>query len=210
MSSKFNLFLDSSDKLSQEYFTTNTPSDFCIKLPERLEFNSKWEVALKNIFIGNDLYNIFSASCWFYIKMEVEGTFDSSRPKKIHLSDGMYNTTKELCDYIQSLFDREGYKLKISFKNKSNRIKILCEEKKPRCGYMRYNVILSPMLANILGFDRSNKSEFVIPCHFRKSHVLYVLSDCQPPYGLGKEDTPQSFTDVKISGFFPTMIEGSQ
>ena len=38
----------------------------------------------------------------------------------------------------------------------------------------------------------------------------YVLSDCQPPYGLGKEDTPQSFTDVKISGFFPTMIEGSQ
>ena len=179
MSSKFNLFLDSSDKLSQEYFTTNTPSDFCIKLPERLEFNSKWEVALKNIFIGNDLYNIFSASCWFYIKMEVEGTFDSSRPKKIHLSDGMYNTTKELCDYIQSLFDREGYKLKISFKNKSNRIKILCEEKKPRWGYMRYNVILSPMLANILGFDRSNKSEFVIPCHFRKSHVATYTPNVQ-------------------------------
>ena len=69
-----------------------------------LEFITDYETAQNR---NNDLYNIFSASCWFYIKMEVEGTFDSSRPKKIHLSDEMYNTTKELCDYIQSLFDRE-------------------------------------------------------------------------------------------------------
>ena len=52
MSTRFNLFLDSSDKLSQTYFPTNAPADFCIKLPERLEFNKSWEIALKNIFIG--------------------------------------------------------------------------------------------------------------------------------------------------------------
>ena len=31
MSTRFNLFLDSSDKLSQTYFPTNAPADFCIK-----------------------------------------------------------------------------------------------------------------------------------------------------------------------------------
>ena len=59
MNTRFNLFLDSSDKLSNTYFPANTPADFCIKLPERLEFNKRWEVALKNIFIGNDLFNMF-------------------------------------------------------------------------------------------------------------------------------------------------------
>ena len=38
---------------------TNEPHDFTIKLPERLQFDKKWSITLKKIFIGNDLYNIY-------------------------------------------------------------------------------------------------------------------------------------------------------
>ena len=171
MSTRFNLFLDSSDKMSNTYFHNNTNADFRIKLPERLEFNRKWEIALKNIFFGNDLFNIYSASCWFFVSVVTEDTFDTSRPKKIFLEDGLYKTTKELCAYIQSIFDRENHKLKISFKSQSNRVKLVCEERTPRFGYMRYNVVLSSMLANILGFGRAINQEFTIACHSKKFHT---------------------------------------
>ena len=59
MNHRFNVFLDSSDKLSKSYFPFNNPSDFCIKLPERLEFNKKWEIALKIFSLGM-IYSIYS------------------------------------------------------------------------------------------------------------------------------------------------------
>ena len=170
MSHRFNLFLDSSDKLSQTYFPTNNSSDFCIKLPERLEFNKTWEIALKNIFIGNDLFNIYSESCWFSFNIITEKTIDANADTRIFLDDGLFKTTKELCEYIQSIFEQKKLKLKISVRNKSNRVKIICEEeKKARSGYYKYIMKISPMLANILGFDRSNLNEFIIPLHIKRS-----------------------------------------
>ena len=170
MSSRFNLFLDSSDKLSKAYFPTNNPADFCIKLPERLEFNKTWEIALKNIFIGNDLFNIYSRSCWFSFDIITETTVDANADTRIFLDDGLFKTTKELCDHIQSIFERKELKLKISVRNKSKRVKILCEEeKKGRSGYYRYIMKLSPALADILGFDRTYDRDFVIPFEIKKT-----------------------------------------
>ena len=170
MSSRFNLFLDSSDKLSQTYFPTNNPADFCIKLPERLEFNKTWEIALKNIFIGNDLFNIYSRSCWFSFDIITEETFDANADTRIFLDDGLFETTKEFCDHIQSIFERKELKLKISLRNKSKRVKILCEEeKKGRSGSYKYIMKMSPALANILGFDRANDRDFVIPFEIKKT-----------------------------------------
>ena len=172
MSNRFNLFLDSSDKLSQSYFPSNNPSDFCIKLPERLEFNKKWEIALKNIFIGNDLFNIYSKNCWFSFNIIDEKTFDANADTRIFLKDGLYTTAKELCEYMQTIFDRKEFKLKISLKTKSRRVKIVCEEQRnPRAGSHKYIMKLSPMLANILGFDRTNLNEFVLPLHIKKSYT---------------------------------------
>merc|ERR1712208_6352 len=130
MNTRFNLFLDSSDKLSNIYFPTNTPADFRIKLPERLEFNKRWEIALKNIFIGNDLFNIYSNSCWFSVKIITEKTFDANLETRIFLEDGLYKTIKEVCDHVQTLFKQHKFDLKISLKNKSNRIKITYEGEK--------------------------------------------------------------------------------
>ena len=170
MSSRFNLFLDSSDKLSKTHFPTNNSADFCIKLPERLEFNKTWEIALKNIFIGNDLFNIYSGSCWFSFDIITEKTADANADTRIFLDDGLFKTTKELCEYIQSIFERKKLKLKISVRNKSNRVKIICEEeKKPRSGYYKLIMKMSPALANILGFDRTNDHDFVIPFEIKRS-----------------------------------------
>ena len=36
----------------------------------------------------------------------------------------------------------------------------------------------------------------------------YILSDQNPPYGIRNLQTRRSFTDVQISGFFPSVIKG--
>ena len=169
MTTRFNLFLDSSDNLSKAYFPTNNPADFCIQLPERLEFNKTWEIALKNIFIGNDLFNIYSRSCWISFDIITEKTFDANADTRIFLEDGLFKTTKELCEHIQSIFDQRGFKLKIS-RSRAKRVKILClEEKKRDRGSYKYTMKMSPALANILGFVRTIDHDFVIPFEIKKT-----------------------------------------
>lgn len=173
MNSRFNLFLDSSDKLSNTYFPANTPADFRIKLPERLEFNKRWEIALKNIFIGNDLFNIYSSSCWFSVKIITEKTFDANIDTRIFLQDGLYKTVKEVCDHVQALFKQHNFDLKITLKNKSNRIKITYEGEKLTikfAGSVRYILKMSPMLANILGFSRAIEDDFELHFDIKKNY----------------------------------------
>ena len=173
MNTRFNLFLDSSDKLSNIYFPTNTPADFRIKLPERLEFNKRWEIALKNIFIGNDLFNIYSKSCWFSVRIITEKTFDMNIDTKIFLEDGLYKTTKEVCDHLQALLKQNKFDLKISLKNKSNRIKITYEGERLTIkfgGSARYILKMSPMLANILGFSRAIDDDFELHFDIKKNY----------------------------------------
>ena len=176
MSTRFNLFLDSSDKLSQTYFPGNTHADFRIKLPERLEFNKSWEIALKNIFIGNDLFNIYSKSCWYSYEVIHEGTFDvNAEPEpKTFLEDGIYRSIRELCDHIQSIFVREQCPLKIGVRNKTNRVKISYEGRALTAQYPQYHSVklrltLSSMLANILGYVRSVEKNFKL--YFRSKKV---------------------------------------
>ena len=174
MSKRFNIFFDSSDTLSKIYFPTNKSADFCIKLPERLVFDKQWEIALKNIFIGNDLYNVYSDSCWLSVtiyKSPTEAKKDDQFYTKLFLQDGLYKTTKELCKHIQSLFDREKLNLKISVKRHSTRVKLTCEEKRESGRYLRYTVILSPHLANILGYDLTNNQEFSLPFIPKKTFI---------------------------------------
>ena len=179
MTKRFNIFLDSSDAMSKIYFPINNPADFCIKLPERLVFDKKWEIALKNIFIGNDLYNIYSESCWLTVtifKTPVEGKTDDAFYVKLYLEDGLYKTIKELCNHIQSLFDHEKLKLKISVKRNSTRVKITCEEKRERDRFLKYTLLLSPHLANILGYDLTNNQEFSLSFHPRKTYIATFTS----------------------------------
>ena len=169
MRPRFNVFLDSSDEVSQHFFPHNNPSDFTIKFPERLEFNKQWEVTLKNIFIGNDLYNIYKDSCWMKVFIlqnakaddDLSGSPSSSDlsfyEKHITLKDGKYKSIDELCAYIQTLFEKENLKLKIDLKNEHVRIR--CYEEKITPVLVEFTLTFSPHLSNILGIDLLLKNE---------------------------------------------------
>ena len=157
MNQSFNIFLDSSDEASHEYFPTNKPADFTIKFPERLEFNQEWEVALKNIFIGNNIFNIYRKSCWIKINIiKLRNIYDPSdeiiEDFFLQLEDGRYDNIKTLCLHLQNLINIEGLKLKIDLKDGYIRFK--CTENKTKNVFRRYTVMISPHLSSILGTDR--------------------------------------------------------
>ena len=180
MSKSFNIFLDSSDPHSKSFYPYNKAHDFTIRLPERLEFNKNWEVALKHIFIGNDLFNIYSDSCWIDFQiirtppiagkptdmpdwgkhavkefMYRTGTknFEDvvQLKKKLRMEDIRLNTMQDVCNYLQNSFNKLGLKLEIGMENE--RVYI---EKKETESYrlVEFKMKLSPYLCNILGFVR--------------------------------------------------------
>ena len=105
-----------------------------------------------------------------------EGTFDvNAEPEpKTFLEDGIYRSIRELCDHIQSIFVREQCPLKISVRNKTNRVKISYEGRALTAQYPQYHSVklrltLSSMLANILGYVRSVEKNFKL--YFRSKKV---------------------------------------
>ena len=183
MSKRFNIFLDSSDQHSKRLFPSNSPNDFTIKLPERLEFDKKWSITLKKIFIGNDLYNIYRDSCWFEIdvlripgyndelNIENEGFYVRDKStntilyeldhfkETFQLPDMRIKNITDLCSLIQSMFDEKNLKLNIMFENERVCFKIAGESEDDtyqfKSANREFTVKLSPNLANILGFDKS-------------------------------------------------------
>ena len=172
MPKQFNAFLDSSDEFSKHLYPQNNPSDFTIKFPERLEFSREWEVALKNIFIGNDLYNIYKKNCWIKLNIvrrsstltdrvsPVDQVDDVYPPKKefieecITLEDGRYNNIIDLCDHIQRRFTRERWLIEIE--SKDNRVMIKYRGERINPEQEEYKITFSPELSCILGIGVSN------------------------------------------------------
>jgi hypothetical protein len=177
MSKKFNVFLDSSDSKSKEYFPNNTPADFTIRLPERLEFNKQWEVTLRNIFFGNDMFNIYKDSCWMKVNtVKTVGFVNLSRPpnptmddqvaeneKHISMCDGKFSSVKSLSEYIDQRFREENVNLNMKLEN--GFIHLECYEPIEHTSAIAkyvlkfYTLTVSPFLSNILGFDRTSNRE---------------------------------------------------
>ena len=184
MTKQFNVFLDSSDENSKHYYPSNSFQDFSIKLPERLQFSKDWTVALKNIFIGNDLFNIYEDSCWLRfsllrglgdgrnwptnakINYFPQSSIDTGEGKPINedlisfkaqisLEDMKLNSVEELCDYIQTHFDRHNLQLKIWFENNRVRLKF---NKTGRYLLKEFKLKFSPHLSNILGLSKGTQN----------------------------------------------------
>ena len=173
MSSRFNLYLDSSDDVSLNYFPNNNPFDFTIKLPERLEFGKHWEITLKSLFMGNDFFNVFADSCkvtlvkWRtngqYLDLSGRTTINNEdlfvENKTLEISDGRYKDIEHLCNHIETTLSQEGFGIKMFVKN--NRIQIKCvEAKSVKIGakhffLRKFELKLSPHLSNILGIERT-------------------------------------------------------
>ena len=176
MSQKFNIFLDSSDSKSKEYFPNNTSADFTIRLPERLEFSKQWEVTLRNIFLGNDMFNIYRDSCWLKVNMvKTVGFVDLSTPsnmdiddqvamneKHISMADGRFSSVERLSEYIDERFKEEDIKLNIKLEN--GIIQLECYEPVEHTTSLAkyvlkfYTLTVSPFLSNILGLDTSSNT----------------------------------------------------
>ena len=184
MSQRFNIFLDSSDTYSKRFYPSNTAHDFTVRLPERLEFSKDWEVALKHIFIGNDLFNIYKDRCWVEFRItrsppdpdkptdmpdwprsrgykysnfpgnKVEDVIQMKR--KIRFEDIRLKTVQDLCLYIQHRFDKLGLKLEIGL----NKGRVYIENKETeKYKMIEFKMTMSAYLCNILGFVRgTNKS----------------------------------------------------
>ena len=185
MPKQFNVFLDSSDATSKKFYPNNSYNDFSIKLPERLEFNKNWTVALKNIFIGNDLLNIYRDSCWIRFSI-LRGAVSSNsgtnwpthskmkwytpvHPKTgedlledlvsfrayIALEDMKFRSIEELCEYIQTRFEHHNIELKIRVEK--NRVCIYFDK---TGDYVLKEFVLkiSPHLSNILGFGKGRQN----------------------------------------------------
>jgi hypothetical protein len=185
MSHRFNIFLDSSDSVSKLYYPGNQFNDFIIKLPERLQFNSQWEIAMKNIFFGNDLFNIFRETCWIKITViktignaDLSGNTQGVRAdlhfenKHVTLADGRYNNIEKLCRYIQTRFEEENVSLRIDIRN--HRVRIRCvEQVNTRAGEIlrEYSVTCSPFLSNILGVVGFMNEKTRINFDLKKSYL---------------------------------------
>lgn len=184
MRKKFNVFLDSSDEVSKNFFPANNPVDFKIKFPERLQFSKQWEISLKTIFIGNDLYNIYQDSCWIKaiiirkkkLDVDLSGNSYPDVPNQdnvqfdvidIALEDGKYKSIDVLVAYIQSLMDKKNLKFRIIIRD--NHVRIKCLEKSDHL-LVEYSLTFSPYLSNILGLDIGLK-ENVLHFVFKKNVI---------------------------------------
>ena len=189
MSQKFNIFLDSSDSKSKEYFPNNTSADFTIRLPERLQFNKQWEVTLRNIFLGNDMFNIYRDSCWLKVNMvKTVGFVNLSEPlnqdmddqvgvneKHISLADGKFSSVERLAEYIDKRFKEEDVKLHIKLEN--GFIQLECYEPVEHTTSLAkyvlkfYTLTVSPFLSNILGLDSSSNTKKIIEFDKKKTFL---------------------------------------
>lgn len=154
MYKQFNAFFDSSDKESLKYFPDNTNSDFRIRLPQRLEFNRSWSVCLKSIFLGNDLFNIFSEYCYITYKKITEENTD--KDIIIRLKSARYVSIDQIFEQLNSHFEEK--KIPIEFSNANERSmvvysedKFLEEGSKPA----KHSLAISSHLSMILGFSRN-------------------------------------------------------
>ena len=177
MSSSFNLFLDSSDEVSFNYFPANHPFDFTIKLPERLEFGKHWEMTLKNLFIGNDFFNVFQDSCRInVVRWRTNGQFlDLSgrttinnddlilENTTIELADARFRDIEQLCYHIERKLSDNGFGIKVFVR--SNRVHFRSVEQKSisineKLFFLRkFELKISPYLSNILGIERTLYNE---------------------------------------------------
>ena len=119
-----------------------------------MEFDKKWEVTLKSIFVSNDRYNIYKDSSWIKVRILQSSRRDLSGQTLVgiggdeteknillELENGLFRTLKDLCNYIQDLFDKKDLKLKIEKRN--NKIQIRCLEERSISNPLKSSLVCS-------------------------------------------------------------------
>lgn len=112
----------------------NTPNHFCNLLRQRLDFNTKWEVALVEFTYQNEIYNFSKKRCKLYVMFGEKGII-----KKVNL-EGYFKNVEHVLDILNKQLKDEFEFILFDGKIKCTRIN--------KNNYLR----LSPTLAKQLGF----------------------------------------------------------
>ena len=99
-------FLDSSCSESKEHYPNNTQTEFIIDLPERWDFQRKWYVTLKSLFIPNRIHNVHS--CYYQYEIYDKKTYKRTFVKFHKISDGHYSTVSEIIEEMQKHMKKEN------------------------------------------------------------------------------------------------------
>ena len=153
MKAPFHILLDSSCEESKKRFPTNTNMNFCIQLPQRMEFRRDWSVCLKSIHFSNKFLTL--GDCTLTIHgLKVDG--GNKWKTQIGLGKNFPYNVGELLSLLNK--QSKGF---LNFELlKSDHLQINVDRRYPTEHYgSTFNVQFSDDLKNILGFDRN---EFTI------------------------------------------------
>lgn len=183
MTKQFSMFLDSSDTKSKKYFPDNHNMDFTICLPERLQFNRRWQVALKTILIPTRYFNIYDDSCWINVirnrGTRSEGVYlpqlgDYEIIHKIPLISNRYVSKQKLGAMIKDEFIKHGYEqIECSIKNDKFIFSI---------GGISSNdiiIMISPFLAKTLGFSQTGQEPIFLDFYYKSKIISPYKADMQ-------------------------------
>lgn len=138
--SNFSIIIDSSCKPSKILYPQNSNTDFTAKLPERLSFNSDWQVSLKALYLPSRLYNIYMQKCW----MSFIGADESYTSFYSYIPSGHYETEKDLAREIGNMMKDNKKPFKVSTTRNGRTVITSTQDD--------VGIVLSPTLAHILGF----------------------------------------------------------
>lgn len=78
-----------------DYFTTNSSSDFNVRLPYKLRLDSRWKVGVNEIWLSKHWFNVTNA--WIQISVDGLGF------EQYNLTDGYYNDNSALVSELNRL-----------------------------------------------------------------------------------------------------------
>jgi hypothetical protein len=172
---------------SMMFHPTNTAAKFTTVLSQHVELMGDWEVALSEICIPATWYNITSEDYWFELngrRLALRDKFYSSVKDLLEEMIGMVIATAEYDD-VQFIQVKSTSDERITSIMSDNKFAIAYVKKIRKVWFFvpdNVSLKLSPMLANVLGFDQCGKCEIPVDSHARASSrfVIGELAACIP------------------------------
>ena len=157
---------------SMEYFPSNTPSDFYIKLPYSMTLGGDWDVAVSQVWIDKMWFNVEDAHVTI-TEITKDGTHTGENVTK-QLDDGYYSDIVELLNTLNEctlLNDRQVCEFEFNHKTHKVQIRVLDG----------FKLLISPKLRDIIGCETvgvMGKQTLgkCVNLHVRNS-LLYICTD---------------------------------
>lgn len=209
--------------------TENTTANFSVHLPNKLELQGKWEVALVEIQYPHSWDNIHSSDGSGQLDNVLEVTFANGSKVAVHIPPGYYGTIEELIKGIKYGQERTSQMIAVMVKNqKFKRMKMFHITdivkgfhfewnetlKRVKCKLYHariQSVKLSQQLQYMLGFetdtiDGSNEMAYFQPDLRSGFYSLYIYCSLVEPQIVGNITAPL-IRHVHINGSHGDIVE---